>query len=631
MSRFASFVLTLAALSLFWAAPALAGRLLSWRFDPAQNRLTFYTETRVQPTAQLIPNPTRIVVDLPGTTLGRPTVNQPIGGLVSGLRVAQFDPFTTRLVIEIAPGYTVDPQQVKVRGITPTQWTVELPTPQRASEAPASPSPQASPQSAAPRPASSGNGAVQVTQNGLFVRLNRNGQNGQIRINHNPRDQVIAFALPGAELPRELLGQTVAINQYGVSNIQFGADQNPPQLNLAVSSTEQTWQAYYSRVGGGIILLPKGGSASARPTAPSSGGLAQVSPQPPRTTLPYGGATITGLDVTRDNRQLLIRANRPIQARGNFNRLTGEYEIRVDNAQIAEGLKGPKLDNSPLYQVRIRQEANNQVLILAQPLSGSSFGRFFRAGADLFALEMNPGRNLASQPRPPFSAQRPSPPLPGPGGGIPIQVEPPRNSGAFPPNLGFPSTSPSLPPNPTRPPRGGRLVFIDPGHGGKDPGAIGINGVQEKDVILPVSQYIAQYLEQQGVRAVLARNSDYFVSLQGRTDMANRAGADVFVSVHANSMGMGRPDVSGLEVYYFGNSELARAIHRSILRSVDVRDRGVRRARFYVLRHSRMPSTLVELGFVTGAEDVAKLVNPSYQQQMARAIAQGILDYLRGN
>ncbi|MEB3175570.1 MAG: N-acetylmuramoyl-L-alanine amidase, partial [Cyanobacteriota bacterium] len=138
-------------------------------------------------------------------------------------------------------------------------------------------------------------------------------------------------------------------------------------------------------------------------------------------------------------------------------------------------------------------------------------------------------------------------------------------------------------------------------------------------------------LEQQGVRAVLARNSDYFVSLQGRTDMANRAGADVFVSVHANSMGMGRPDVNGLEVYYFGNSALARAIHRSILRSVDVRDRGVRRARFYVLRHSRMPSTLVELGFVTGAEDVTKLVNPSYQQQMARAIAQGILDYLRGN
>jgi N-acetylmuramoyl-L-alanine amidase len=174
-------------------------------------------------------------------------------------------------------------------------------------------------------------------------------------------------------------------------------------------------------------------------------------------------------------------------------------------------------------------------------------------------------------------------------------------------------------------------VFIDPGHGGKDPGAIGINGVQEKDVIMPISLQIVRYLEQQGIRTMLARNSDYFVSLQGRTDMANRAGAAVFVSIHANSMGMGRPDVNGLEVYYHGSPELSRFIHRSILRSVDVKDRGVRRARFYVLRNSRMPSTLVELGFVTGNEDVVKLTNPSYQQQMAQAIARGIVEYLQQN
>ena len=132
MLRLSSFVIALAAWLCF-TAPAQAGKLLFWRFDAAQNRLNFNTDSRVQPTAQLIPNPTRIVIDLPGTTLGRPTVNQPIGGAIVSLRVAQFDPFTTRLVIEMAPGYTVDPQQVKVRGITPSQWTVELPTPQRIS------------------------------------------------------------------------------------------------------------------------------------------------------------------------------------------------------------------------------------------------------------------------------------------------------------------------------------------------------------------------------------------------------------------------------------------------------------------------------------------------------------------
>jgi N-acetylmuramoyl-L-alanine amidase len=172
-------------------------------------------------------------------------------------------------------------------------------------------------------------------------------------------------------------------------------------------------------------------------------------------------------------------------------------------------------------------------------------------------------------------------------------------------------------------------VVIDPGHGGKDPGAIGIGGLQEKDVILPISLEVARYLEQKGVDVLLTRNSDFFVTLQGRTDMSNRAGADLFVSIHANSMGMGRPDVSGLEVYYFGSRGLSDAIHRNIIRSVDVRDRGVRRARFYVLRTSKMPSTLVEVGFVTGAEDSANLRNPTYLSRMAEAIARGILEYIQ--
>ena len=130
---------------------------------------------------------------------------------------------------------------------------------------------------------------------------------------------------------------------------------------------------------------------------------------------------------------------------------------------------------------------------------------------------------------------------------------------------------------------------------------------------------------------MMARTGDYFVSLQGRTDMANRAGADVFVSIHANSMGAKRPDVNGLEVYYFGDRGLSDAIHRSILKTVNVGDRRVRKARFYVLRHSRMPSTLVEVGFVTGYDDSPKLTNPSYQRQMAQAIARGIVEYMQQN
>jgi N-acetylmuramoyl-L-alanine amidase len=175
-------------------------------------------------------------------------------------------------------------------------------------------------------------------------------------------------------------------------------------------------------------------------------------------------------------------------------------------------------------------------------------------------------------------------------------------------------------------------VVIDPGHGGKDPGAIGIGGIQEKQIIFPIAQQIAQILEKQGIQVRMTRSSDYFVSLQGRTQMANQMGADVFVSIHANSMGLSRPDVNGLETYYFGKGKgLADVIHRNILQRLNVRDRRVRSARFYVLRKANMPSVLVETGYVTGGEDSRKLSDPSYRSQMAQAIAFGILEYIKRN
>jgi N-acetylmuramoyl-L-alanine amidase len=175
-------------------------------------------------------------------------------------------------------------------------------------------------------------------------------------------------------------------------------------------------------------------------------------------------------------------------------------------------------------------------------------------------------------------------------------------------------------------------VIIDPGHGGKDPGAIGIRGIQEKQIVMTISLEVARILEQQGIQVRMTRNSDYFISLEGRTDMANRLNADIFVSIHANSAGSNKPQVNGLETYYFQSGRnLAAMIHRNVLSRVDVNDRKVRQARFYVLRKSEMPSVLVETGFVTGSEDSAKLSNPSYQKQMAAAIAAGIIEYIRTN
>ncbi|MEO1792857.1 MAG: AMIN domain-containing protein, partial [Cyanobacteria bacterium J06629_19] len=112
--------------ALLIALPAEAARLQSWRFDPQENRLTFTTDDSIQPTAQLLSNPTRLVIDMPGTTLQAPEVLA-VEGPIKAVSVSEREAATTRLVIEYNAGYTVDPNQVQVRGESARQWTVQLP------------------------------------------------------------------------------------------------------------------------------------------------------------------------------------------------------------------------------------------------------------------------------------------------------------------------------------------------------------------------------------------------------------------------------------------------------------------------------------------------------------------------
>ncbi|WP_013321211.1 N-acetylmuramoyl-L-alanine amidase [Gloeothece verrucosa] len=631
---------------LLFALPAQAGKLVFWRFESTQNRLTFTTDDRVQPRAQLIPNPTRIVIDLPGIGLGRPGVNQTIGGAIREVRVAQFNAQTARLVIELAPGYTVDPKQVRIRGLSPTQWTVELPTPERVVQQspPPFPSTPSTPQSSFPDPPTSpsySNSSLndppsdptptpedntqpsstpsdfQVTRNGLVVRLDRNGEARKIQVKRSRDRKSINIDLPGARLTSSLAGQTLPVNQYTIGDIKFEQKSNSTaRITLNVSDDSPEWQAIYTQ--GAVVLIPKGGlnnlmgSSSPPPTstspAPTSSSPAPTSSSRPPRSSSSVSSTIESVQLFNNN-QLVIEADQGIRGSGNWNSRTGEYEIRIVNAQLATRLRGPRLSrNSPIYQLRIRQESPNTAVIFVKPALGIQLGALRQLSNQQLAIDIRPAS--VSQVPPSVSAPES------------IPVPPPANP-YNPPPTSIPSTpSGNIP-------QGRTLVVIDPGHGGKDPGAIGIGGLQEKDVILPISQEVAAILQQQGVQAMLTRNSDYFVTLQGRTDMANRAGADLFVSIHANAVAGGRSNINGLEVYYFGNRTLADTIHRNILRSINISDRGVRAARFYVLRTARMPSTLVEVGFVTGSIDNAYLRDPGFRSQMAQAIARGILEYIQ--
>lgn len=179
--------------------------------------------------------------------------------------------------------------------------------------------------------------------------------------------------------------------------------------------------------------------------------------------------------------------------------------------------------------------------------------------------------------------------------------------------------------------RGANVVVIDPGHGGADPGAVGIGGIQEKQVVLDVSTQVTNILRQRGLNAVMTRTGDREVDLPPRVSKAEGLKAKVFVSIHANAISLSRPDINGLETYYYVTGyRLARSIHTSIRNKVSVGDRGIRQARFYVLRKTSMPAVLVELGFLTGSTDAAKLRTATHRKRLAEAIADGITRYLQG-
>jgi N-acetylmuramoyl-L-alanine amidase len=317
-------------------------------------------------------------------------------------------------------------------------------------------------------------------------------------------------------------------------------------------------------------------------------------------------ATIESIELADNGTQLLIKADQVISATTGWDKSSGLFRITIPNAKLANEVKGPTFDaNSPIIKLRLQPQPPNTVVILIQPASGVTLGVLNQAGDKFLALKLQQYRQI----RPPMNL----PPL-------------------LPPKQQLPDLKPRQPQiTPRHSVRKGKIVvIIDPGHGGKDSGAIGIGGVQEKNIILPIGKRIAEILERNGIQVIMTRDSDYFVTLPGRVTMAQQANADVFVSIHANSAGANRPEVSGLETYYYDSGlTLARVVHKKILQSLNVRDRNVRKARFYVLRKNSMPAILVETGYLTGRDDVAKLRTSAYQNQMADAIAQGILQYLK--
>jgi N-acetylmuramoyl-L-alanine amidase len=220
-------------------------------------------------------------------------------------------------------------------------------------------------------------------------------------------------------------------------------------------------------------------------------------------------------------------------------------------------------------------------------------------------------------------------------------------------------------------PVGIRKVVLDPGHGGKDPGAIGFGGITEKDIVLNVAKKLARKLQKDmQIEVVLTRKDDTFVPLEDRTAIANAEDADLFISLHMNASHNG--EARGLETYYLDNTNdeasirlaarengtsrknlsdlqfilsdmtqnmkledsisLAHRLHGSLVSGMsdklrDVRDLGVKKALFHVLVGARMPSVLVEMFFITNRIEGAAMRQEKYQNAIVEALYQGIQKY----
>lgn len=171
-------------------------------------------------------------------------------------------------------------------------------------------------------------------------------------------------------------------------------------------------------------------------------------------------------------------------------------------------------------------------------------------------------------------------------------------------------------------------VFLDAGHGGKDPGALG-NNMQEKDINLSVTLKIGDILKNHGINVGYSRTTDVFLELAERATEANNFGADVFVSIHCNAFN--NATAQGVETFSYPGStngaKLAKSIQDSIIASkLYTKDRGTKTANFAVLRLTKMPAALVELAFITNTQDAEILRNK--QTELAISVAKGILDYL---
>jgi len=471
---------------------------------------------------------------------------------------------------------------------------------------------------------------IRATSNGLLLRLTGAAlPNLPVSVQRIANPDRLAVDLPGIDVPAFLHNSQMPLNRYGVSQVRVAQFQKQPPIArvvLDLADTQGEWQAAFVR--DGVLLsppqialppqaqiattiplsnpapstspapvpLPLGTSPTLEPipvpTVTPTGNLPlfpqPMSPAVSPTPIAAGGSRIQAILIDPTG-QILLRGDRPFAYRGSADPATNTYNLMIEGAAIAENFIRPALpSNSPIERIRLTSQGNF-VTVGIQVSPGWSVQDLGNVDANQIALQVA-GRD------------------------------------------GRPPALPSVAQVPMPATRGRGVVLIDPGHGGRDPGAVA-NSVREKDVVLSVGLRAGQLLQQMGYTVVYSRTDDREVELAPRVQLAEQVRADVFVSVHANAVDPRMSQVNGIETFHAASSaagrRLAEFIQREALAATGANDRRVKTARFYVVTRTSMPSVLLETGFVTNPQEARNLSNPAYQDRLATAIARGVAGYLQ--
>lgn len=179
-----------------------------------------------------------------------------------------------------------------------------------------------------------------------------------------------------------------------------------------------------------------------------------------------------------------------------------------------------------------------------------------------------------------------------------------------------------------KPKKTGYLIVVDAGHGGKDPGTSSAADKREKDFTLAVANKVVALLKQYPeFQVVPVRTTDVFYELSERVAIANDVEADLFLSIHANSFP--KPTAAGTETFYYNENSkaFAQVVHKHLQGATQFPDRGVKKSGFYVIKNTKMPAVLTETGFLSNPQESAQLMNPAFQDKIAKAMVAAIREY----